>query len=413
MLALAVAALSHLALLWWVAGRLSTPAAPGLVTPGSQWAALVVPAGAAERTSSVTLINEIPTGPAVQALPGSHTELSRNSTHLAPDAEIDLPGRRAALRGGGVAEGGDSWTGRRDRETFTSRIWNSPEHNRLPRHRTGKHVASPESIARRPGQHYDDRTERRPLARQGVEHLAPGGTESAAPGGPSGLDQPHWDDADPVFTGPAGITAPVRAMGRTGPRGQMLADRGQAATEAEKRGKAADTLDMAGASNETHPAPIEMTAPAAGGTRRGVAGPHPGRGLSARGRHSGRGTAASTSNVPKSAGQARELPSIWADRQHPYFRRMYQRLNRHIEFPRELALALEHGDVVVQFTLSENGHVSDLHIAKPSRFAAFDRTLVQAVRALAPFGRVPHSILRGRPAIQVRAPYAFRNPLIR
>lgn len=418
--ALGAAVVCHGAVLWWLAGM--TMGSPGAVTEGAvepkdremALSGAMQPVARAESAAFVTLIDEVPTGPRVAVVPGSHTAVSPesdDSTHPAPRAEVDTPGDRAATRGGGQPGGTDSWTGREDRENFATEVWNQPDRNRLTRRdtRDGRRATrSPESIARDRERGFGDRTETRRLARGGREQATAGGVDATQPGGPPSVTaQPSWDEADPIFTGPAGSPRPQRVAGRTGTRGEALIDVGDRATESERRGPVRDTLDVPGASNETDPAPIEMTAPRAGGESRGVAGRQARDGMSRR----GRGTGSAASRADRERGE--DSLTVEARRQHPYFRRMYRRVDRRIRFPRDLALSLRQGEVVVGFTLSAEGAISDLRVAQSSGFASFDQTVLDALLRAAPYGRVPRSILDGRSAIRVRAPYAFRNRLIR
>ena len=377
------------------------------------------PAAQAESAAFIALIDEIPDGPRVEVVPGSHTRAApemAEETHPVPRAEVDTPGDQAASRGGGDLGGPDSWTGRRDRENFATEIWNQPDRNRLTRRQTrdGRRVpavpASPESLVRDRQRGFDDRSETRRLARQGNEQPAPGGSEAVRSGGPASVTaQPNWDEADPIFTGtgPAGSSRAQRVAGRTGTRGQALVEVGEPATEADRRGPARDTLDVPGASNETDPAPIEMTAARAGGAAEGVAGRRSSDGVSRR----GRGTGSAASRADRERG--RDSLTVEARRQHPYFRRMFRRVDRRIRYPRELALSLRQGEVVVSFLLTAEGAISKLEVDRSSGFESFDRTVLDALQRAAPYGRVPASILDGRSAIRVRAPYAFRNRLIR
>jgi TonB family protein len=412
--ALAVAALVHGGLIWWLGnGLLPALPRPSMSAPARS-PAPALPASA----SSVTLITlrdqrpgaTIPLGPPQRTVDGSDDHGSLRPGHPAPLHSRDLPGERAASAGGGAPGGRDSWTGRRDRENFQSQAWNDPERNRLPRNRrhAARAPASPESWVRQPERGFDDRSESRPAARAGAVAPAPGGTHARSQGGPADLPRAERDrdDADPVLDSPPGAPAPRALPGATGPRGQALADPGASATEAPARGPIADRHDVAAASAEPDPAPIEMTSPRAGGTRTGVAGRH-GHGVSAQGRD--HGSSATTAAAPRGPGRL----SVRARRHDPYFRRMYERLDRHIVFPHDLALSLRQGEVVVAFTLSAGGDVSRLSMQKTSGFAAFDRELVRALGAAAPFGPVPEALLQGRPEITVVVPYMFRNPLIR
>jgi TonB family protein len=129
--------------------------------------------------------------------------------------------------------------------------------------------------------------------------------------------------------------------------------------------------------------------------------------VSARGH--GRDSAATTADPARGPGRL----SVRARRHDPYFRRMFQRLDEHIVFPRDLALSLRQGEVVVAFTLSASGDVSRLSVQKTSGFTAFDRQVISALRTAAPFGQVPAAVLRGHSAITVEVPYLFKNSLIR
>jgi TonB family protein len=104
---------------------------------------------------------------------------------------------------------------------------------------------------------------------------------------------------------------------------------------------------------------------------------------------------------------------IEAGRDDPYFRLMYQRVDRAVVFPPHLAAALEQGEVVVRFTLHADGRIGPIAVAKPSGFDDFDRELVRALEVAAPFGEVPAAVLGNRDRVTVVASYTFRNPLIR
>ena len=410
-LALVLAVAAHGLLFWWLAGRMKRRS-PVALAPAAESAPAVTD------LASVALLTDVPavalvTGELPETIPGSHSRSGNDTRNPHARAERDLPGARPVARGGGAEGGTDAFTGRRDRESFRTQHWNDPAEDRLPRHEQGRDrsatPASPESLARQRERGFDDRTEPRRRAQLGVDTPTPGGVDSPQAGG-GGLPAkpPDWRSADPLFSGPVGSAAPRRVDGRTGARGSALTDVGAPATEADVRDRARDRQNVGAASSELDPAPIEMTHTSAGGQTRGVRGKRSGEGDSARGRGS-RGTAASTAQ----AGDADELPSVRARRRDPFFRRMYQRMDELIEFPGDLALALRQGEVVIHFTLSADGHLSELSVTKSSGYAAFDREVISAVRKAAPFGRVPGAVLAGRPAIRVSVPYAFKNPLIR
>lgn len=411
-LALVAAVAVHALLFWWLADRIQGRAQ--VERPIAEDAA---PPAAPEFSSVALLADlplvELPAGEVPDVVPGSHSRSSESTANPHPRADRELPGKRRASRGGGATGGPDDFTGRRDRETYRTQSWNDPDDTRLPRHEQGRRrsatVRSPESLTRQRERGFAERTERRRRAQQGAEQAAQGGVDSSQPGG-GGLpaDRRDWRSADPMFSGPAGRADSKRVAGRTSARGRALTEVGAPATEADTRGQLRDRENVGAASSELDPAPIEMTQASAGGRAEGVRGQRPGPGISARGQ--GRtGTAASSART----GDADAMPSVQARRRNPYFRRMYRRMDELIEYPKDLALALRQGEVVIRFKLSAGGQMSDLMLTKSSGYPAFDKQVLRAVRKAAPFGRVPTAVLDGRSAIRVSVPYKFKNPLIR
>jgi protein TonB len=329
----------------------------------------------------------------VQVVPGPADLAAFGAGHPLPNADIDMPGHRAASLGGGAEGGSTAWTGRDDREDLRAQSWNDPDEYRLPRHATARDRASDESIARAPENAYDDRTEtRRRSARRGdpAPALALAGPEPEL----------------------AAAAAPARVTGAMDPTLRAAhVDPGAAATESPDDGATRDNVESAAASNETNPGAFEMTRPTAGGEAKGagVAGVSRASGVSARGRGASSGTAALRAALSRSTVQS----STRARRQDPYFRKMYATLDRLIEFPKELALSMDQGEVIVRFTLHADGAVANVAIEKSSGYEKFDQQVTRAVETGGPFGKVPSAIIGSRSKITVRAPYAFRNPLIR
>ncbi len=345
----------------------------------------------------------------IVVVPGPADVASEGAGHPLPNADVDLPGARAASRGGGAEGGSDTWTGRNDAEEWRAQSWNDPEHYRLSRHKTGTRRASDEALERRPDKTFDDRT-------NAVRRRARRGQAGAAPADAAGTEPSHAPalaDEGPDAEVAARDPAPTRVTGAVDPTPRAAhVDQGAAATDASRRGAASDDTDAAGASNERNPGRFDMTRPRAGGDAdgAGVAGPRPGDGVSAR----GVGLAnASTAALRAAIDQAPGPAATRARRQNPYFRRMYAAMDRLIEFPEELALNFDQGEVIVRFTLFRDGRVGDVVVEKSSGFAKFDRQVTRAVGRAGPYGPVPESIIGNRAHIVVRAPYAFRNPLIR
>lgn len=366
---------------------------------------------AAGNPAFVELIDDAERGAAPPVVAGPGDTADFRGQHPMPGADLDMPGRAPAAHGGGAAGGTASWTGRQDAHDIQSQTWSDPDRNLLPRTDTGARERSPEAIARAPERAYGDRTERRRKAREG--HVAGRtGTDSGGDhGAPTGIEGERWDEADPWFDA-ARSRRDQRAEGSTrATPATALTDRGTPATDTHRKGAAADDRSTIAASDATEPLAFEMTRNRAGGRTGGdgVAGARPGAGVSARSQRRGAGTAATSAPVPAGPGGT----SVRAARTNPYFRSMYERLDGRIEYPRELALRMEQGEVTVTFRLLADGRVADITVSSSSGFDAFDREVTEAIRDEAPYGRVPAAVLGGRTEVLVRAPYAFRNRMIR
>ena len=374
------------------------PAAAGVVSPDAM--------------AGVILVDERVLGALTVAVTGPADQSGTDQTHPLPSAAVDLPGERAAGRGGGDAAGGmPSFTGRRDPDQLRSQIWNGLARYQVPHTRTADRTATRESLARMPAPGFDSRRQKPRRARDGVAVAQVGQLGAGGSGGRTAELERLWRDADPrLDTGPAALEL-ERQEGSTqaGPA-RPLVDRGSQAVETERPGRASDAVDAAAASSERDPMPLELTRASAGGREddAGVRGARPARGA-VPSSATGTGTAATRAALAAGAGR----PSLRAQRDDPYFRRMYQRLDSIIVYPPERALALEQGEVVAVFTLFANGSIGDVRVVKSSGFDDFDGELTRALRVAAPFGPVPVS-LRGRSdRVEVTAPYKFASPLIR
>jgi TonB family protein len=360
--------------------------------------------------AAVALVDEQLLGQLLVARVGPADQSGFDAVHPLPSADVDLPGQRAADRGGGAAQGGvPSFTGRRDRDQLRSQIWNGLARYQVPHLRTAEQTSTPESLARVPDAGFDGKRSRPRRARAGAVAAQAGDPSGDGTGGQTEVDE-RWRDADPrLDTGPAALQF-ERQVGSTEPdEARPLVDRGATAVETENAGPARDADSAAAASSERDPMPLELTRASAGGDESGVRGLRAGSGASSSSPLAGRGTAATRADLAQGSGSL----ALRAYREDPYFRRMYQRLDSIVRYPHHLALALEQGEVVVAFTLFANGSIGDLRVLKSSGFDEFDDELTRALRAAAPFGPVPVS-LRGRSdRVGVTAPYKFSSPLIR
>lgn len=393
----------HLLLVPFLGLRLDVFEAPAPVDP--------TPAPAVEpiAVAPVVLIDGPGPGDPLMPLPGVGDQAA-GAAHPLPNAAVDLPGARAAAAGGEGAGGPAMLGEHRYRESAKQEVWTGQSAYRRPHHGDGNRSASDQWIARQRRRGFDDRTsEHRPRARAGAEAGGDGVDDGAGTLADGARAEAVPDLRDPLLAPSARRRVPVAADGRVGPAGQRaLTGEGQAAVDARRRGPTGDDVRVAAASDETHPLPIDLASPQAGGRDKGVRGARDTLGV-APGRRGGSGDGATRADVPAGAGGV----SVWASRGNPYFRRMYERVDGAVRFPRDLALGLEQGHLVVRFALRADGRVTGLQVTRPSGFRAFDRELVRAIGAAGPFGPVPRQLLAGRDSIVVVAPYTFRNPLIR
>lgn len=390
---------AHVFLLGWLAGlpdlasRTRASAAPRATVEFEARPApnAVATAGPPAPANAPGMVIVPPIGPADQ--------LSPRQVSPFPNADVDAPDPRAAGHAGGGTGAPLRYTGRNDQGDLRQQPWNDPDDYRLPRHADDVRRAAPESIARlpRPGLDTQEK-DRAPVAR--AAQPAPRPSPAPAPDG--------------AGNGPPERLAPPAAKAQDGeiaPRtGQPGVAQGARATEADQRGPEGDTTETAQASDEKHPGVIEFTRPSSGGRGgQGVAGPRPGAGDSAAADRNGKGQGGSPQNVATGDG----APSTRAKAQDAYFRKLHQKIEDTVKYPPELALDLEQGELVVSFTLHQDGTVSSVRISRSSGIAAFDDAVVVAVKRAAPFGPVPEAVRGGASSIQVTTPFVFSNPVIR
>jgi TonB family protein len=101
-----------------------------------------------------------------------------------------------------------------------------------------------------------------------------------------------------------------------------------------------------------------------------------------------------------------------ARRDDPYFRRLFAAVDRRIEYPRKLALALEQGQVIVHFRLDARGKAGAIEVIRSSGHPALDREVTRAIAEVGSFGPPPRALSRGG-SVGVRMPYRFKSPMVR
>lgn len=339
----------------------------------------------------------------LEAISGAGDETGTGQEHPLPAREHALPGTEAARSAPRGEGGAPVSSARRDREELRAQVWNDPRDNQPFRRRRAHEIRSPESIARAPESAASDRSTRRELASAGAPGHGQRGRESDAE-----RELTPSDPGDPLLHTEA---VGGHRRGRPHPdRRVALLERGRTANEGRHGDRAADVINSVARSNELDPGLLDLSRPGGGGApdESGIAGTG-GDGDAADGTRDARGTAAVTARVRRGPGRA----TVLARRQIPYFRRLYEQLDARVEYPHRLALGLEQGTVVVTFTLFADGRVTGVRVAKTSGFVEFDAALTTAVQQIGSFGPVPPALLAGSGAIVVRAPYEFRNPMIR
>lgn len=93
-----------------------------------------------------------------------------------------------------------------------------------------------------------------------------------------------------------------------------------------------------------------------------------------------------------------------------YFRGIYAKVHPLWLFPKKLEILMEQGDVLVQFTILEDGSIQDVRIRKSSGYHEFDRNVLAAIQKAAPFEPIPPRLGR---RLTVLAPFEFSNPMVR
>jgi TonB family protein len=179
-----------------------------------------------------------------------------------------------------------------------------------------------------------------------------------------------------------------------------------AATDAAKPSEdVADRVDEALVSDEKQPQKLELSRPTSPGAATS------GRGDGALGYSpAARGTAPVPAGAP-GLPDARALALATFQRAYDqYLWRVRQRVDPLWEFPRELAVRMEQGDVLVGFTIRRDGSVKDLKVLKGSGFDKFDKNVVSAIKHAAPFAPLPETL---GSELHVTAPFEGSNPAIR
>ena len=397
--ALAAAALVHAVLFVVWTGHDSTRTSAG---PG-EWdsESTPPPAQVSQQLATVSLVAWPASLPSVQ---GASESWSSEAGTASPSAAV-APGQAFGRRAPGLP-GATSVSERSDDAARSTGLWNHPTDTQS-QHASiaAPGTTSPEALERSPDVDYSHRRVARRKALLGDDADRVGLAHAGGEGGASGTDGVEWFAADPRFD-----TAPEQSSkkqaGVPNPNQQApRQDQGALSAENSERGAVTQWANAAELSSRERSSAFDLGAPSTGATTGLGAGGTTGKSVASQGQ-SGR---AAKNGSEVTSGQA----LTHATRSNPYFYAMYKSIDRNLRFPHDLALALEQGEVVLQFHLDPQGRVQDLRVERSSDFKQFDKEALRAFRAAGPFGPVPKGLLAGRNRLSVIAPYYFRNPLIR
>jgi len=297
------------------------------------------------------------------------------------------------------------WTGRRDPDTLHTQLADSTAGYQMQRTHTGDRRVSPDPVPQLP--HPD-------LASTLARRSGPGA--GRIPGVAGGVG-PGSDFAGLTGSSSGSALGDGTRVRKDGDevvgRARPFVPAGPLATDAPERDepRPSDDVTTRLRSYDPHPhalAGMEMTRASSPGAGSSSGGPARSPGFAPR---PTTGSAALPLGDP-GAPPAEELWLRTTDRRYVgYFQKVYQRVRSHWVFPRELALKLQQGLVVVSFTIRRDGRIDDIAVRKSSGFKEFDENVVLAVERAAPLPPVPASL--GARDLHVNAPFEYLNPLVR
>lgn len=340
--------------------------------------------------------------PALGALPGaplpSPSQAEGDRTLFAARPTVTAVGQVPVVEAGAPAPDRGDGQGRelppafrRDVSTLRERASDGARAYQTSRERLAKRAASAQALRREPivgtG---DSRRTKRPAPSEPTPKADLAGST---------------DEATRLASTP-GLRSDEHGRDSEAGEGPLDATAGPKAFDVEATGRVAEVQAARASSNELHPGRADFTAVATPAPRDGVTGRGP-------------ATQPGVTTVP-TGGTQPTLPGAQGvvpgpandlDTVERVYARELGEIRRRISqvglFPKRLALALEQGEAIVQFTVDAWGRVvGDVTLLKSAGFAEFDEEAVARVRRAAPFPGM-------RRALPVRLRVSFDNPVIR
>lgn len=283
---------------------------------------------------------------------------------------------------------------RRDSSSLHARLTDGASRYRPEHERTRRTASSPDATRKEPRVGLGDLSQTRNQPRpQAGKAASPDATEEGE------------EDRQPTLGNDQ--TSSRRIAGDDPVRGLGLLDAepGPRQFDVPELGPARDTRWVRAASDEKHPGLMDLSAASTSGP-----GAQPGRGP---GDHPGATDRASPGQAPSPNGTDavflgdRDGHGAAEQARARYELEIRRRVARVLRFPPRLALQLEQGESIVEFTVGPDGRVQgDIRLIKSAGFDEFDREARAAVLRAAPFppaGRLYSFCLR----------VPFENPVVR
>jgi TonB family protein len=329
---------------------------------------------------------------------------------LAPNDGDGLDRRAPAPDEGAAGGAPPDHAYRRDRTTLRARLTDGAAEAQPARLRTSRRPASMQAIRREPVVGIGDAVRTRAPTRTPGAPVPRPARVLALGGEPGG--------AAPVDESPARAAPPSTAL-KVSPipppseaAGPLDAEAGPRSFDNERPGHAADDATSRAASDEHHPGLTDFSRPSAPAATRAAEGRGPGAVPGAVSRpDTGTAPAAFGARAPQALGP--EVDERTLDRRYDRYKlEIRQRVHSVLEFPKALALRLEQGETIVEFSVGVDGRLGDgPRIVKSSGFEEFDSAALRAVRRAAPFPAMTNQ--RSARPLRVSMPVMFDNPVIR